>query len=151
SIRKENDYWRLEYEDASSTLRDRKGFTYLTHLLRNPGYEFASIDLASATLNADGTLSVISSASRVDDGLEVVANLGNAGEIFDARALDEYKQRMDDLRSEIDEAERFNDFGRVEKLQTELEQLEDHVRVGLDHRRRPRPIASHGERARVKI
>src|SRR5262249_47299350 len=130
SIKKENDYWRLIYEDTSSTLRDRKGFTYLTHLLRNPGDEFASIDLGSARLNPDGTLSVIGQASRVEDGLEVVANLGDAGEILDARAIDEYKQRVEELRAEIDEAENFNDLGRVEKLKAELELYEDQITSG---------------------
>src|SRR5262249_20843225 len=115
------------------------------------GDEFASIDLGSARLNPDGTLSVIGQASRVEDGLEVVANLGDAGEILDARAIDEYKQRVEELRAEIDEAEKFNDRGRVEKLKAELELYEDQITSGSGLNNRLRKKSSHAERARVRI
>jgi hypothetical protein len=151
SIIRENDYWRLTYEGNSTALRNRKGLTYLIHLLRNPGGEFASTQLASARINGDGTLSIILQLTNGDHRLAGSATLGDAGEILDSTAREEYKNRINELRSEIDQAQRFNDIGQVGVLQTELELLEDQIRGAFGLGGRSRRVGSHDERARVKI
>lgn len=51
-------------------------------------------------------------------------DLGDAGPVLDSQALSAYKRRYDDLGSELQEAETFNDVGRVARLRSEREALD---------------------------
>jgi hypothetical protein len=46
------------------------------------------------------------------------------GELIDARAREAYRSRILDLRSEVEEAERFADTGRAARLRGELDALQ---------------------------
>ena len=84
------------------------------------------------------------------DTLTVAA--GNAGEVLDERAKTEYRQRLRDLKSELAEAEDWNDPERASL--NSAEEIDSLVRelgaaVGLGGR--DRKAASHAERARVNV
>jgi hypothetical protein len=75
-------------------------------------------------------------------------DIGDAGELIDARARDAYRRRVGDLRVEIADAERTDDRVRSERARAELEQIEAELvsAVGLGGRSRRAPSAT--ERAR---
>ena len=73
-------------------------------------------------------------------------------ELIDLEALDAYRTRLDDLSTEIDQAETAADIGRVEILETEREQLVAEIRraTGLGGRLRSNPN-DPAERARKAV
>ena len=53
------------------------------------------------------------------EDLEIVRELDAPGPTIDARARSEYRNRLRDLQSELDEADRANDLGQSERQRTE--------------------------------
>jgi hypothetical protein len=77
---------------------------------------------------------------------------GSGQELIDLEALDAYRTRLDDLSTEIDQAETAADMGRVESLGTERDQLLAEIRraTGLGGRLRSNPN-DPAERARKAV
>ena len=70
---------------------------------------------------------------------------------LDARARAEYKQRLADLRQQLEEAESNQDIGRMEPLRAELEFISEHLANSVGLGRRDRLAANGAERARGAI
>jgi hypothetical protein len=81
--------------------------------------------------------------------LEVRSDLGDAGELLDARAKAEYKSRLEDLRAELDEAESFNDPVRATRIREEIDFIVSELARAVGLGGRDRRAASHAERARL--
>ena len=151
-FRHEGEYWTLAFAGATCRLKDTRGLHYLARLLRHPHYEFSAIDLASSSAGVKAS-SVTTPTVFHNPSLELVqvASCTAAGEVLDPQVRASYKQRLTDLQIELEEAESFNDLGRIEKMQTEIDFLTQefsHV-VGLGGR--PRKVGSAVERARVNV
>jgi hypothetical protein len=100
-LRREGDSWAVGYEGASFRLRDAKGLRYLARLLADPERELHVVDLAGA---AD-------------------VREGEATAVPDPEARRAYRRRLEDLRAQLEEAERFEDLGRAAALQEEMDAL----------------------------
>ncbi|MGH7822657.1 MAG: hypothetical protein ACREQ9_23105, partial [Candidatus Binatia bacterium] len=147
-LREEGEYWTVGFEGRTFHLRAVKGLGYLRELLRNPGQELSVASLAAeapdeatAPMFDEALLSVRSGASA----------LGDAGEILDARSKREYAARLREVRSELDEAVRFNDTGRATRLGAEIEALMHELSAATGLGGRDRTAASAAERARVNV
>jgi hypothetical protein len=138
-FRKHGDYWTISFGGTDFDLKDAKGLHYIAHLLGNPGKEVAAIDLAALT--AGGDL----------DPLRRTIDLGDAGEVLDARSRSEYQRRLAELREEIERVSRMNDLGATERAQAEYEALTAQLAAAAGFRGRARHFASHRERARVAV
>jgi len=79
------------------------GLHYLAALLAEPGREYHALDLVAA-VEAPARSHVAAS----EPAAALRADLGDAGMILDAEAKAQYRRRLDDLRAELEEAERFN-------------------------------------------
>ena len=110
-------------------LKDAKGLPYLLELLRHPGHEFHALDLGGA------------------EGMRT----GDAGEMLDGDARRAYTARLGELRDELQEAEEFNDVGRVARLREEMEVLADELTRASGLAGRTRQVGSNAERARVNV
>jgi hypothetical protein len=130
-LRPEGDYWTVTCDDAVFRLKDSRGLRILALLIASPDREFHVADLAAPT----------GEAGHVED----------AGEALDARAVAAYKQRIVDLREQLDEAEGWADQGRATRLREELDQLASELARGLGLRGRARRASSSVERARVNV
>jgi hypothetical protein len=82
-------------------------------------------------------------------GLRVRPDLGDAGELLDAKAKAAYKARLDELAAELEEAERFGDPGRAAKAAAERDFLVGELARAVGLGGRDRRAASHAERARL--
>jgi hypothetical protein len=129
-FRLEGEYWAIGREAAVVRLRDSVGLRHLARLLREPGRDVAALDLVSGQPGA-------------------ALPPSDAGEILDARARGEYRERIADLREALAEAERCGDPGRADAARHELDVLGAALAraVGLGGRRRY--AGSLVERARV--
>ena len=76
---------------------------------------------------------------------------GDAGALLDPHAKAEYKRRLDDLQEELVEAREFNDVGRGERLQQEIDFLTHELARAIGLGGRDRRAGSPAERARVNV
>ena len=81
----------------------------------------------------------------------MVATRSDAGTVIDARAREEYRRRINDLCTELEEAERFNDLGRVEALLVEKDRVSKELERAYGRGGHRRTVASASERARINI
>jgi non-specific serine/threonine protein kinase len=138
-FREQGDYWAISFDGAEFNLRDTKGLHYLAHLLRNPDEQVSAIDLAALESASDSA-----KPQRTVD-------LGDAGEVLDAKARNEYRRRLEELREEIARTRRMNDVGAAERAEAEYEELTEHLSAAAGLGGRIRRTGSHRERARVAV
>jgi hypothetical protein len=130
-FRREGEYWTVGYGGVVSRFRDAKGFRYLSRLLGMPGREVHVLDLAGVGIG--------------------VAGAGDAGAVLDEQAKAAYRQRVEDLREEIDEATADNDGERASRAREELDTLLDALRAAVGLGGRDRRAAATAERARQSV
>jgi hypothetical protein len=150
-FRREGEYWTVGYEGSVVRLKDAKGLRHLARLLTQPGREFHATDLEAADGQAARSGSPASRDRVEGGGLEVRADLGDAGELLDATAKAAYRTRLDELQAELEEAEAFNDLVRAAKAQAERDFLVAELARAVGLGGRDRRAASHAERARLNV
>lgn len=121
--------WRLHAYGQELWLKDSRGVSMLAALLERPGRDMHVLELSGSDATAEG----------------------DAGEVLDAKAKAQYRARMESLREEQEEAERFNDPGRAERAREELEFLAGELSAGVGLGGRARRAASNAERARSNV
>ena len=131
-FRREQDFWTIQFEGRSLRLRDAKGLHYIGELLRRPGE-----DVHVATL--------------LGEGEPIRPALGDAGEVVDVRAKAQYKARLEDLRAELEEAERCNDIARAGRLREEFEFIGHELSAAFGLGGRARKGADSVERLRKAV
>jgi hypothetical protein len=136
-LRREGQQWTIGLGHETVRLKDGPGLAYLAALVRQPGREFHVLDLAMGADAAPGTAAV--------------ADLGDAGELLDPAARTAYKRRLADLENELEEAERFNDPGRVARARQEMEFLNAELSRAVGLHGRSRRAGAASERARVNV
>ena len=144
---REGDYWTISYAGSETRLKDIKGLRYIAQLLKVPGREVHVLDLATSV---EGTVPG-STGPRVEHDDLGSDGFGDAGVILDAAAKAAYKQRLVDLRDDLEEAEAFNDPERAARAQEEIDALVGQLAGGVGLGGRDRKAASQAERARVNI
>jgi hypothetical protein len=144
---REGDYWTISYAGSETRLKDIKGLRYIAQLLKVPGREVHVLDLATSV---EGALPQ-STGPRVEHDDLRSDGFGEAGVILDATAKAAYKQRLVDLREDLEEAEGFNDPERAARAQEEIDALVGQLAGGVGLGGRDRKAASQAEKARVNI
>ena len=141
AFRRDGDVWSIAYEGQRFRLRDAKGVQYIAHLLRHEGRECHAAELAAG---GDGGTAGPSDAS-------VVRGLGDAGEVLDAQARGEYRERLESLRAELEEATRWGDSGRAARLGEEIDFLTEELASALGVGGRARKAGDVADRARKAV
>jgi|SRR5712692_3580171 len=80
-----------------------------------------------------------------------VGGLGDAGEILDPQAWAQYKERLESLRGELEEAKSFNDTGRAETLQEEIDFISKELSAAYGLGGRAKKAADSAERIRKTV
>ena len=135
-LRDEGDFWVVSYKGRTTRIKRIKGFLYLARLLESPGEEFHVLEMTRRTAPSE------TDAPAAADGL---------GPVLDARAKEEIRRRLADLRDELAEAEANNDGYRASKLHAEIESIGEMVSGAVGLGGRDRTQGSHAERARVAV
>jgi len=114
-------------------------------LLRDPGREFHVSELLARPVHASTPAAAVDVHRRVTSGLY-------AGiPVLDAQAKAEYKCRLNELRQDLYEAERFNDPPRQIKRQNEIQAITDRLAAAVGFGGRDRKTSSDVERARSAV
>jgi len=127
-LRREGDLWVIMAAGKTFHLKHMKGLGYLQYLLEQPGRPVHVLELTG-----------------------VEHPVGDAGPVLDARAKQEYRTRLDDLREQLSEAERFNDTGRAARIETEIGAIANQLAGAVGLGGRDRRAASAVERTRVNV
>lgn len=125
-FRRQGEYWDIDYAGTAIRLRDSRGLHFLGHLLRHPGREFHVADLAQIAGTAPPATSESyrrMPAARLAAEQLAVDGGADVSNVPDQRAKATYRARLEQLRGDLDEAERFNDAERASRLRTELDFL----------------------------
>ncbi|HVH41653.1 MAG TPA: AAA family ATPase [Labilithrix sp.] len=133
ALAKDGSDWVVTSATASFRVKDVRGMAMIARLVTNAGRELHAIDVATD----------FASGEAID--------LGDAGEVLDARAKDAYKARIKDLREDLEEAEARNDAGTATRLRAELEALTSQIAGAIGLGGRERRSGAAAERARVTV
>src|SRR5262249_20463189 len=150
----EGEYWTIAYQGKVCRVRDAMGLRYLAYLLRYPHRQIHVLDLVAAVEGPIEGLTAGSTGERSATALaelKVQAGLGNAGARLDPQAKAEYKQRLGELRAELEDAQACNDPGRIARVRQELEFLTQELSNAVGLGGRDRKDADVAERARVNV
>jgi hypothetical protein len=150
-FRCEGDLWTIQFQDEVCRLKNSKGLHYLAKLLAHPGREFHALELlAVETASSDQVRAGLHSHDTDRPGMHT-RDIGDAGEVLDARAKSDYRRRLRELDEELEEARELGDLGRVERLSEELEALARHLAGAVGLGGRDRRAGSAAERARLNV
>lgn len=129
-LRREGEYWTVSGFGELCRIQDNRGMHMLAQLIESSGREVHVLDLSGALAPVDG---------------------GDAGEMIDREARLAYEERLSELTEELQEAEQWNDAGRRERLEAELEMLRAELGRAVGLGGRARRSASAVERARINV
>lgn len=137
SISEEGDFCTVNWNGTAVRVKNSKGIRLLSVLADNPGRQFHVIDLERY--------------ERKEDPDHYGASFSplHAGPILDDQAKNSYKERLQELRDELDEAQRFNDVLRATKIREEIAILTRELARALGLHG-DRMAISEAERARVR-
>jgi hypothetical protein len=149
-FRREGDFWAIGFPESLVRLRHTKGLALIAILLRHPGREFYCSDLLSMVEQGTGLNSNSNgSGNRSVEGFETVDT--NSGPALDEIAKRSYRERLEDLRDQLDDAQRCNDPVRSSKLEEEMTMLSRELARAVGLYGRDRKIGSRAERDRLRI
>jgi tetratricopeptide (TPR) repeat protein len=144
TFRREGEYWTVEFGRDTFRIRDAKGMRHLARLFEAPGREVHALELARFETST-------SDANRIGDSSLTAGGLGDAGPLLDAEAKAAYRERLDELREDLAEAESWNDPERAARLRAEADALTHELTAAMGLGGRDRPAASAAERARISV
>jgi len=125
---RDGDLWSVSFEGQTVHLKHSKGLQDLHRLLAAPGREIRAAELAGQRI--------------VSAGL---------GDVLDARARAEYRQRLRDLDEELAEAEEYADLARAERARIERDFLVAELTGAVGLHGRSRQAGAPDERARKAV
>jgi len=112
------------------------GMLHLAVLIANPGVEIAAVELAAG-------------AQAIGPALGGAAV--SAQPVLDRAAIQRYRQRLSQLREEIEELESSRDDDGVDRARTERDWVLAELAAGTGLSGRPRTFADNNERARLAV
>jgi hypothetical protein len=142
---RQKDYWIIGFHGDTALLKSTRGLHYLAVLLREPGREFHVRELLACPIQASTPVAV-GAKGRVTGGFYYAGV-----PVLAAQAKAEYERRINDLRKDLNQAERFNDLQRKTEVQDELQAIADHLASAVGLGGRDRRTSSDTERARSAV
>jgi hypothetical protein len=130
-------------------LKATRGLDYVAYLLGRPAREVHVTELRCPA--NDFITYALHVSSRAAGSNAVIAGLPCALPTLDSQAKGEYKARIDELRKDVEEAERFNDFYRAARSRSEIDAIAERLATAVGLGGRDRPASSDAERARSAV
>ena len=143
-FRRDGEYWTVGYRGLVVTLRDSKGLHDLAHLLTEPRREIHVLDLIAEGTGARS----VSASAAAQAGLAIQ---GRGEPVIDQTALAQYKRRIAELETQIDQAHERGDGEAAAVAQEELDALITQLTAAYGLGGRSRRTPDHVERARKAV
>jgi len=133
ALRQQGAVWELNFAGRTVHLQHSKGLADLAILLAHPHRTIDALDLLAGEVN------------------EAPRPAASSQPVLDAKARREIGSRLVSLDSDIEEAESYQDYGRLEVLRGEREALAREVRAATARAGRQRQMPREDERARKAV
>ena len=147
SLMRRGDIWVVRYRDDAFHLRSSKSVHQLAHLLQQPGFSIPSVTLATLGWAQESRSTHPRSFPSVDASHDAQTGAPR----LDMRALTNYRQRVDEIREDLQRAHSTNDQGLADALTHELEWIMSTLSSDVGLNGRPREMSSEAERARISV
>ena len=144
---RQGDYWIIRHHGRVALLKATRGLHCLSLLLHHPGREFHVSELVWLAIGKP----LVLTTNGHDIGPWQGGLLPDAGPVLDTKARAEYKQRLDDLRIDLEEAERFFDSDRAERARNEMNTIARQLASAVGLGGRDRKMSSQAGRARCAV
>jgi tetratricopeptide (TPR) repeat protein len=128
---REGEYWTVSAPTGTARVKDSRGMQMLAQLFAHPCRELHVL----ALMGSDG--------DAVDGG--------DAGELLDAEAIAEYRERLRSLDDDLSDAEKCADTGRAARARAERDAIAQELARGVGMGGRGRRGGAAAERARVNV
>jgi hypothetical protein len=143
------EYWVLGLGGAIFQLKDAKGLGHIQRLLRSPEVEFRALELSAAPREEFSTAAM---GRELPQGVSIRLGLtGDAGEVLDSQAREEYRERRSRLREDLAELREKGDLEAAEEVEREIDFLEQELLHAAGFGGRSRRSGSNAERARLNV
>lgn len=121
AFRRHGNGWVITFQGKTAIMQDSRGLSYIARLLAEPRRDIPAVVLLAAVT-----------------GIDPRVTTGSSGPILDEQTRTEYETRFNELREELEDAEKNNDLGRIERLQSEMDVLGTEIAraTGLGGRKR---------------
>ena len=150
-FRKEGEYWNITLGGRTIRMKSACGLNHISYLLFHPNQEVPALHLRAAIKpGIDGNPGLITNGQMLDEGLSI-SDLGHAGEMLDQQAISEYKNAVEGLKEDLDEAQAFNDTDRAARLREQIQFLEDELLKAHGLGGRIRKLTDIPDRARKAV
>ena len=144
----QGDYWMIRYQGRAAILKATRGLECLGYLLRHPLRDVYVGELLATPIDLPAPALL---GSLREAGDTITPGRQDAGPILDSQAKAEYKQRIDELRNDLEEAERFNDFYSAARAHSEMDAIAEQLVAAVGLKGRDRRFSSEAERARSAV
>jgi len=148
-FKRQGDYWIIRYQGQAAILKAMRGLDRLVYLLRHPGLDVHVSELLGTPV--DLPVPALLAASREAGSNAVSTRRQGGGPILDSQAKAEYKRRIDELRNNLEEAERFSDSYRAARARSEMDAIAGQLAAAVGLGGRDRRASSDAERARTAV
>ncbi len=130
-LQRDGRVWRVRQGDRAVLVPHTIGMHYLAEMVTHADVEIAAVALAS--------------------GYAGPGPSSSAQPLLDARAKAEYRQRIEELQAEVDEAEACADLERLARARAELDRFVDELTRSMGLAGKSRSFADDAERARIAV
>jgi len=131
ALLRQGDVWTLTFDTVQTHLKHSKGLADLATLLAAPGREVA--------------------AAALMQGIEQPTLSSASDDVLDDRARNEYRTRLQAIEEELEEAQSFNDLGRIQRLERDHQVIFAELRAAIGLGGRSRKLKDPSERARKAV
>jgi hypothetical protein len=135
------EYWQIGYRESVLSVKHRRGLELISFLVRHPGREFFARELVQ-----EGEVQ-----SRGAHLKEVQIADNDSGPVLDAEAKRSYRERLTEIREEVEKLREANDIERAAKLEEEQDFLTRELARAIGLFGRDRKLGSEAERARKRV
>jgi tetratricopeptide (TPR) repeat protein len=130
SFRREGRYWHVRLGGRAVVVPHNVGMEYLAQLVERPGVGIAAVELASR---------------------HTLRYRGGSEPVLDERAKAAYRRSIEELRSEVDDAEACADLERAARARADLDRFLEELARATGFGGRSRSFVGNAERARTSV
>lgn len=120
--------WIIEFDgQVFPALPHRIGFSFIQHLLKNPGKSISAKELSSLSSKNIEITETETINALLSEGLSIIDS-SNAGQCIDSLAMKAYKSRIDELKDLIEDAREFDNIDSIENYEYEYDAILSELR-----------------------
>lgn len=126
--------WRIVFDDEVTTVNDGVGIQRISLLLSNPGKDLFCLDILS------------------QEGKNPLAKFNEFEDaVIDKETESACEEKLREYEEELEDARACNDYGRIDKIEPQLEHIKEYLLKAKGYNGRTRKFGNDPEKARTRI